>query len=110
MKDRIRFLFLTVLFLLASLAVISAQQKFYVYLNDRADDLFKVTLVPEKLTEQNKIYQFASTAPGTYQTMDIGRFVRSFQAYDDQENELDTKQISTNQWELEEPIKTKKII
>jgi len=110
MKDRIRFLFLTVLFLLASLAVISAQQKFYVNLNDRADDLFKVTLVPEKLTEQNKIYQFASTAPGTYQTMDIGRFVRSFQAYDDQENELDTKQISTNQWELEEPVKTKKII
>ena len=49
MKDRIRFLFLTVLFLLASLAVISAQQKFYVNLNDRADDLFKVTLfIPQE--------------------------------------------------------------
>ena len=110
MKDQIRLYILTVLLILASFEVISAQQKFYVNLNDRADDLFKVTLVPEKLAEQNKIYQFASTAPGTYQTMDIGRFVRSFQAYDDQENELDTKQISTNQWELEEPLKTKKII
>jgi len=110
MKNQIRFYILTVLLILASLTVIPAQQKFYVNLNDRADDLFKVTLVPEKLSEQNKIYQFASTAPGTYQTMDIGRFVRSFQAYDDQGNELDTKQISINQWELEEPVKTKKIV
>ena len=110
MKNRIRLLFLTVLVFLLSLTAISAQQKFYVDLNNRADDLFKVTLVPEKLTEQNKIYQFASTAPGTYQTMDIGRFVRSFQAYDENGSELDSKQISTNQWELEEPEKTKKII
>lgn len=105
MKNQIRFLLL-----LISLTTISAQQKFYVNLNDRADDLFKVTLVPEKLSEQNKIYQFASTAPGTYQTMDIGRFVRSFQAYDENGNELDSKQISTNQWELEQPAKTKKIV
>lgn len=110
MKDQIRFLLLTVLFLFASLTEISAQQKFYVNLNDRADDLFKVTLVPEKLTEQNKIYQFASTAPGTYQAMDIGRFVRSFKAYDDKGNELGSKQISTNQWELEEPTKTTKLV
>ncbi len=53
MKDQIRFFFLTVLFLFASLTEISAQQKFYVNLNDRADNLFKVTLVPEKLIEQN---------------------------------------------------------
>jgi len=110
MKNQIRLLFLTVLVFLLSLTAISAQQKFYVDLNDRADDLFKVTLVPEKLSEQNKIYQFASTAPGTYQTMDIGRFVRSFRAYDENGNELDSKHISTNQWELEEPAKTKKII
>ncbi len=110
MKNQIRFLFLTVLFFLASLTAISAQQKFYVNLNDHTDDLFKVTLVPEKLTEQNKIYQFASTAPGTYQTMDIGRYVRSFKAYDDKGNELGSKQISTNQWELEEPSKTVKLV
>ena len=110
MKNQIRFFLLTVLVLLILLTVIPAQQKFYVNLNDRDDDLFKVTLVPEKLTEQNNIYQFASTAPGTYQTMDIGRFVRSFHAYDENGNELDSKQISTNQWELEEPAKTKKIV
>lgn len=97
-------------FILFLSSFINAQQKFYLNLNDRADDLFKVTLVPEKLTEQNKIYQFASTAPGTYQTMDIGRFVRSFKAYDETGNELGTQQISTNQWEIEEPTKTAKLV
>lgn len=97
-------------FILFLSSFINAQQKFYLNLNDRADDLFKVKLVPEKLTEQNKIYQFASTAPGTYQTMDIGRFVRSFKAYDETGNELGTQQISTNQWEIEEPTKTAKLV
>src|SRR3989339_967032 len=110
MKNQIRFFLLIVFFLFTSLAVISAQQKFYVNLNDRSDDLFKVTLVPEKLSDQNKIYQFASTAPGTYQKMDIGKYVRSFKAFDDKGNELDSKQISTNQWELEEPAKTAKLV
>lgn len=110
MKNKIRFIALVVLSLFAFLVVISAQQKFYLNLNDRQDDLFKVTLIPELLSEQNKIYQFASTAPGTYQRMDIGRFVRSFKAFDEKGNELGTKQISTNQWELDEPTKTAKII
>ena len=45
-------------------------------LNDRADDLFKVTLTVKGLTPDNAVYQFASTAPGTYQVMNIGRFVQ----------------------------------
>ncbi len=110
MKNRNTFFTLAVLLLLIQFVSCFAQQKFYVNLNDRSDDLFKVTLIPEKLSEQNKIYQFASTAPGTYQIMDIGRFVRSFKAYDSKGTELVTKQISTNQWELAEPTKTAKVI
>src|SRR3989339_1425407 len=110
MKNQIRFFLQTVLVLLILLTVIPAQQKFYVNLNDRDDDLFKVTLVPEKLTDQNNTYQFASTAPGTYQTMDIGRFVRSFKAFDESGSEIECKQIQTNQWEISEPAKTKKIV
>lgn len=87
-----------------------SQQKFFVNLNDRADDLFKVTLVPNGLTDANKIFQFASTAPGTYQTMDIGRFVRSFKAFDDSGAEIECKQVQTNQWEVSNPAKAKKII
>jgi len=51
-------------------------------LTDRADDRFKVTAWVGGLTADNAVYQFAATAPGTYQVMDIGRFVRSFEAFD----------------------------
>src|SRR3982750_3304596 len=74
-----------------------------VNLNDRADDQFKVTLHVDGLTADNAIYQFASTAPGTYQIMDIGRYVRSFKAFDGKGRELKTKQISTNQWQFDQP-------
>lgn len=66
-------------------------------------------MVPSRLTDENKIFQFASTAPGTYQLMDIGRYVRSFKAFDEAGNELTAKQISTNQWEIDQPAKVKKI-
>ncbi|GAB2561393.1 M61 family metallopeptidase [Spirosoma aerophilum] len=74
-----------------------------VNLNDRADDQFKVTLRVNGLTAENAVYQFASTAPGTYQVMDIGRYVRSFKAFDAKGRELKTQQTSTNQWTLDQP-------
>jgi predicted metalloprotease with PDZ domain len=110
MKSKFRLSAFAIFILITQSFSVFAQQKFYVDLNDRADDLFKVTLIPEKLSEQNKIFQFASTAPGTYQTMDVGRFVRSFKAFDSSGIELGAKQISTNQWELEDPLKTAKVV
>jgi predicted metalloprotease with PDZ domain len=110
MKNKARFIIKVGLLLVASFTAIFAQQKFYINLNNRADDLFKVTLIPEKLTEQNNIYQFASTAPGTYEIEDVGRYVRSFKAFDNKGNELASKQISTNQWELKDPVNTSKIV
>lgn len=80
-----------------------------VNLNDRADDLFKVVLNVKGLKADNNIFQFAATAPGTYQTMDIGRFVRSFKAYDKNGREIPTRQLNTNQWELSAPKKVRKI-
>ncbi|WP_299823967.1 PDZ domain-containing protein [uncultured Pontibacter sp.] len=78
-------------------------------LNDRADDHFKVTLDVKGLKAENNIFQFAATAPGTYQTMDIGRFVKAFKAYDKKGRELEVKQVSTNQWQLSKPDKVRKI-
>ena len=69
-------------------------------LNDRADDQFKVSLAVDGLTAENALYQFAATAPGTYQVMDIGRFVRNFAAFDAAGNELQTERVSTNQWQI----------
>lgn len=109
LRNRIANLIISLLFII-QLNSIYSQQKFFINLNDRKDDLFKVTLINEKLTQKNKIFQFASTAPGTYQTMDIGRFVKSFESFDKNGNKLGVKQISTNQWELAEPVKTAKIV
>lgn len=69
-------------------------------LNDRADDLFKVTLAVRGLTADNAVYQFAATAPGTYQVMNIGRFVRSFEAFDGRGRKVPVEQVSVNQWRL----------
>ena len=107
MKTKLSF----ILFLFLFSAILSfAQQKFYLDLNDRNSDIFTVTLLPEKLSEENRIYQFASTAPGTYERMDLGRFVRSFQAYDKDGNEIETKQESLNQWSISQPENVEKII
>ena len=80
-----------------------------VNLNDRADDLFKVKLTVNDLKSENAVYQFASTAPGTYQVMDIGRFVRDFKALDAQGHALKTERISTNQWKIHEVERAREI-
>lgn len=107
MKTIIPGLFLVLFCLIHSL---SAQQKFYLDLTDRDSDIFTVTLFPEKLSDENRIYQFASIAPGTYQRMDLGRFVKSFVAYDKSGNEIETKQKSLNQWSISDPGDVKKIV
>lgn len=86
---------------------LSERLHYYVNLNDRADDTFKVTLKVAGLPED--ILQFASTAPGTYQVMDIGRFVRDLKAYDNAGNLLESSQISTNQFKVEQGKSVSKI-
>ena len=85
------------------------QQVFEVDLNDRSDDTFKVTLFPASLADSNAVFQFASTAPGTYQEMDIGRFVRDFRAFDGSGKEVPVKHLSTNQWRIPHTRNVKKI-
>jgi len=87
----------------------SSPLHYKVDLNDRNDDLFKVSLIVTDLGQDNDIYQFAATAPGTYQIMDIGRFVRRFHAYDGQGNQLAVTRVSTNQWRLTEPSRVARI-
>jgi predicted metalloprotease with PDZ domain len=99
--DRVAWLFLLGLGGVAAPA--AAQQpslRYTVDLNRRADDLFRVTLSVKGLTPDNAVYQFASTAPGTYEVMDIGRYVRSFEARDAQGEAVPTERVSVNQWRL----------
>ncbi|MDX1740102.1 MAG: hypothetical protein R3178_02370 [Rhodothermales bacterium] len=75
---------------------------YVVDLTDRSDDLFRVTMSVD-LDADNSYFQFASTAPGTYQVMDMGRYVRSFEAFDAAGRSVPTEQVSTNQWRFERP-------
>ena len=97
--------------LLAMIFVAKAQDLHYsVDLNDRSNDTFKVTLdIDTKLSEENAIFQFAATAPGTYQIMDMGRFVSDFKAFDKKGREIATEQINTNQFKITEEKKIKKV-
>ncbi len=106
-KNNFTSVILIVLFLFPS--IIYSQEKFIINLNNLSDDLFHVTLYPDNLSAENNIYQFAATAPGTYEEMDIGKYVKSFEAFDSDGNEIQTENISTNQWKLSNPQNIKKI-
>lgn len=67
---------------------------------DLSGDTFKVTLKVQGLKPENAVYQFASTAPGTYQVMDAGRYVRSFRALDAKGKDVFCEKISVNQWKI----------
>ena len=99
--------------LLAGAVVISCGQptslNYQINLNDRSNDEFKVTLSVIGLDDENDIYQFAATAPGTYQTHNIGRFVRTFKAFDKKGKEINTKKVGENQWKLSTPSKIRRL-
>ncbi|MCU7494406.1 MAG: peptidase [Ignavibacteria bacterium] len=102
-------LFIQLLALLATYSFAFAQDTYYVNLSKDSTHFIRVTIVPEKLSSENNVYQFASTAPGTYQTMDIGRFVRQFRAFDASGSEITTTHSSLNQWSISEPSRVQKI-
>ena len=81
----------------------SFEQVYTVDLNDRADDKFNVVLEVQGLKPTDSIFQFASTAPGTYQVMNIGRYVSDFKAFDAAGNLIDVEAINVNQYQLSKP-------
>ena len=118
MKARaLRLLLLTALAPLAPLAAANPvtaaapppSLSYSIDLNRRADDLFHVTLRVSGLRPENAVYQFASTAPGTYQVMNIGRYVKGFEAYDANGRRVPAEQVSVNQWRLIDPARVRTI-
>ena len=82
---------------------------FYVDLNDRSNDTFKIEVSVPELTKENSMFQFAATAPGTYMVMDIGRFVKTFKAYDVNGDTIQVNRLSVNQFEFSQPSKVTSI-
>ncbi len=77
---------------------------------NQKDDLFYVTVLTKNILPENNIYNFSATAPGTYEILDFGRFVKSFMAFDKNSNVLETKQISINQWKIDNTEKLAKVV
>jgi predicted metalloprotease with PDZ domain len=89
---------------------IDLSNSFYYQINldDRTGDTFKVRLFVDNLTDDNAIFQFPATTPGTYDIHDIGRFVTEFKAYDVDYKELEvTHTAPSNQWVLSDPENTR---
>ncbi|MCB9209773.1 MAG: peptidase [Ignavibacteriales bacterium] len=87
----------------------SPKIRYNIDVTDYSDDLFHVTVNVNNLTAQNSIYNMAATAPGTYQTLNFGRFVKTFSAFDKDGKMLNVEKISTNKWKIENPEKLNKI-
>ncbi len=92
--------------------VLSAQQRmnYQITVKEESDNDFFVELnVDKKLGKEATLFQFASTAPGTYQTMNIGRYVHDFEVLDKKGMPLDFEKLSVNQYEITKPKKVKTI-
>ncbi|GAB2763672.1 M61 family metallopeptidase [Salinimicrobium soli] len=89
-------------------ASVSLQEAvFYnINLNDRSGDSFKVRVFVDGLTEANAIFQFAATAPGTYDLLNFGNYVSDFKAFNKDYEPLEVSKLSTNQWQLANPAGT----
>lgn len=61
-------------------------------------DSFFVVLDIKGFSSDSAVFQFASTAPGTYQVMDVGRFTGNFRAFNSSGISLPVYRISTNQY------------
>jgi predicted metalloprotease with PDZ domain len=106
----IRALFAAILLLLLGVASLRAQElRYTVDVRERGSHRIGVTLRVDSLSAGDILFQFAATAPGTYQTMDIGRFVRGFTALDARGRVVPTRQTSTNQWRIAQPRRVRVI-
>jgi predicted metalloprotease with PDZ domain len=80
-----------------------------VNLLDRADDRFKVVAQLAGLGPADSIFQFAATAPGTYQVEDIGRYVENLRAFDAHGGEVPVARVSTNRWRFSDPARVRTV-
>ena len=83
--------------------------RFTIDMTGPSTDTFLIQVDVPRLGRANNVYQFASTAPGAYQVMDIGRFVSDFRAYDKRGRQIAVTQVQTNQFRIEQPRKVRRI-
>ena len=106
----LRVLFAWIFLLLLAAASLRAQElRYTVDLRERGSHSIGVTLRVDSLPAGDTLFQFAATAPGTYQTMDVGRFVHGFTALDRRGRTVASRRVSANQWRIAEPRRVRTI-
>ena len=78
-------------------------------LNTVVDDKVMVEVNPKKITETILTYYIPAIVPGTYAMSDYGRFVSEFKAFDYDGNEMTTKKLNDNSWQILNATKMDKI-
>jgi predicted metalloprotease with PDZ domain len=87
----------------------AAQLHYTVDVNDPATHRATVTLRVDGLAAADSVFQFAATAPGTYQTMNIGRFVSGLRATDARGRPVPVRQASVNAWVFTQPARVRQV-
>jgi predicted metalloprotease with PDZ domain len=109
-KMKSLWLFTALTFGCLSLAWAQPAMNYQIAVRDGFDNDFFVTLaLDHQLDKDARLFQFASTAPGTYQTMDIGRYVHDFEVLDKKGRPLEFDRLSVNQFEIKKPRKVRSI-
>lgn len=110
MKKLLFSFILTVLFIPCFLyAQNETAVRYFMDLNDVTDDLLLVSVEFPPLTAADSIVIFPASAPGTYDQLDFGRFVRAFTAYDKNNKIVGSQKSSVNTYRLLSPEKVARI-
>jgi predicted metalloprotease with PDZ domain len=100
----------TLTLLLCSATIFGQAPVSYIIDVTQNTDTFYVSVdLKEALTKSNDIYQFAATAPGTYQTQNIGRFISDFKAFDKKGKNIGVRFNAPNQYIISKPHKLTRI-
>src|SRR4051812_21942442 len=88
---------------LAWSAPAAAQLHYTIDLTSSATHTAAVTLRVDSLPARDTVFQFAATAPGTYQTMNIGRYVMDLRATDARGRTVTVRRLSVDRWRIGDP-------
>lgn len=100
---------LTLALALAWSAPAAAQLRYTVDITRPATHFASVELRVDSLPARDTVFQFAATAPGTYQTMNIGRFVRDLRATDARGRDISVTKTGTNTWRIGDPRSVRRV-
>ncbi|MGC4041543.1 MAG: peptidase M61 [Flavobacterium sp.] len=99
-------LFLSMFLALSVLANVSAQKKssnevnVTIDLNQVKNDKVMVTMIPPSFSNDQVVFHFPKTVPGTYSADDYGKLIDDLKAFDKKGKELATKKTDDNSWAI----------